>query len=125
MTDNLFIEQVVDYIALAIEVIAIIFITGIVIYFLFMFSKLSVARVRGKPVSTNLREMIYRFLRGLLISLDFVIAADILKTIFNRSIDELVTLAIVVTIRILLSWSLSKDFELYEKRDSVDPKAAL
>jgi len=117
MTDNLFIEQVVDYIVLAIEVIAIIFITGIVIYFLCMFSKLSVARVRGKPVSTNLREMIYRFLRGLLISLDFVIAADILKTIFNRSIDELVTLAIVVTIRILLSWSLSKDFELYEKRE--------
>jgi uncharacterized membrane protein len=73
MTDNLFIEQLVDYIVLAIEVIAIIFITGIVIYFLFMFSKLS----------------------------------------------------IVVTIRILLSWSLSKDFELYEKRDSVDPKAAL
>lgn len=125
MTDNLFIEQVVDYIVLAIEVIAILFITGIVIYFLFMFSKLSVARVLGKPVSTNLHEMIYRFLRGLLISLDFVIAADILKTIFNRSIDELVTLAIVVTIRILLSWSLSKDFELYEKRDSVDPKAAL
>lgn len=52
------------------------------------------------------------------------IAADILKTIFNRSTDELVTLAIVVTIRILLSWSLSKDFELYEKMDS-DPKAAL
>ena len=85
-----------------------------------MFSRLSIARIRGKRVTTNLRELVYRFLRGLLISLDFVIAADILKTIFNRSVEELVTF---VTIRILLSWSLSKDFELYEKRDSGDPKA--
>ena len=61
MPDNLFLEQLVDYIVLAIEVIAIIFITGIIIYFLFMFSKLSVARIRGKPVSTNLHEMFYRF----------------------------------------------------------------
>jgi len=37
MTDSLFIEQLVEYIVLAIEVIAIIFITGIVIYFLFVF----------------------------------------------------------------------------------------
>ena len=65
MTDNLFLEQILDYIVLAIEVIAIIFITGIVIYFLFMFSKLSIARILGKPVSTNLREIIYRFLRGI------------------------------------------------------------
>ena len=90
-----------------------------------MFSRLSIARIRGKRVTTNLRELVYRFLRGLLISLDFVIAVDILKTIFNRSVEELVTLAIVVTIRILLSWSLSKDFELYEKRATGDPKAPL
>ena len=89
-----------------------------------MFSRLSIARIRGKRVTTNLRELVYRFLRGLLISLDFVTAADILKTIFDRSVEE-VTLAIVVTIRILLSWSLSKDFELYEKRASGDPKAPL
>ena len=89
-----------------------------------MFSRLSIARIRGKRVTTNLRELVYRFLRGLLISLDFVTAADILKTIFDRSVEE-VTLAIVVTIRILLSWSLSKDFEFYEKRASGDPKAPL
>lgn len=125
MTDNVFLEQILDHIVLAIEVIAVIFITGIVIYFLIIFSRLSIARIRGKRVTTNLRELVYRFLRGLLISLDFVIAADILKTIFNRSVEELVTLAIVVTIRILLSWSLSKDFELYEKRASGDAKAPL
>jgi uncharacterized membrane protein len=118
MTDNVFLEQILDHIVLAIEVVAVIFITGIVIYFLIMFSRLSIATIRGKRVTTNLRELVYRFLRELLISLDFVIAADILKTIFNRSVEELVTLAIVVTIRILLSWSLSKDFELYEKRVS-------
>ena len=82
MTDNVFLEQILDHIVLAIEVIAVIFITGIVIYFLIIFSRLSIARIRGKRVTTNLRELVYRFLRGLLISLDFVIGSRYFKDDF-------------------------------------------
>jgi hypothetical protein len=56
-----------------------------------MSSRLSIARIRWKQVTTSLRELVYRFLRGLLISLDFINAADILKATFNRSVGELVT----------------------------------
>lgn len=125
MAENIFFEQVLDYIILTIEVVAVIFISGIVTYFLFSFSRIALSRIRGKRVPLHLHELIFRFLRGLLISLDFVIAADILKTIFSRSIDELFTLAIVVAIRILLSWSLSKDFEFYGKKDKENGKTAL
>jgi uncharacterized membrane protein len=45
-------------------------------------------------------------LRGLLIALDFLVAADILKTILVPSANELAILVIIVVIRILLSWSL-------------------
>jgi uncharacterized membrane protein len=50
-------------------------------------------------------------LRGLLIALDFLVAADILKTILVPSVDELVRLIVIVAIRISLSWSLSKEIE--------------
>jgi uncharacterized membrane protein len=50
-------------------------------------------------------------LRGLLISLDFLVAADLLRTILDPSVTELTTLAIIVAIRIALNWSLSKEIE--------------
>ena len=50
-------------------------------------------------------------LRGLLISIDFLVAADLLKSILVPTVAELATLAIIVAIRIVLSWSLSKEIE--------------
>jgi uncharacterized membrane protein len=56
-------------------------------------------------------QLVIHMLRGLLISLDFLVAADLLKSILVPSVTELVTLAIIVAIRIVLSWSLSKEIE--------------
>jgi uncharacterized membrane protein len=49
--------------------------------------------------------------RGLLLALDLAIGSDILKTILIPSFTELIILAVVVGIRIILSWSLSKEIE--------------
>ncbi|MGE5685314.1 MAG: DUF1622 domain-containing protein [Nitrososphaerota archaeon] len=45
----------------------------------------------------------------MLIALDILVAADISETIMVPSLFELAQLAIIVIIRILLSWSLSKN----------------
>jgi uncharacterized membrane protein len=50
-----------------------------------------------------------RLARGLLLALDFEVGSDILKTILVPSPNELSILAVVVGIRIVLSWSLSKE----------------
>jgi uncharacterized membrane protein len=50
-----------------------------------------------------------RLARGLLLALDFEVGSDILKTILVPSANELSILAVVVAIRIVLSWSLSKE----------------
>jgi len=50
-------------------------------------------------------------LRGLLYSLDFLIAVDILKTLIFPSPDQLLSFIVVVVIRILLSWAMSKELE--------------
>lgn len=52
-----------------------------------------------------------RLARGLLFALDFEIGADILKTVLVPSLMDLAILAVVVAIRIILSWSLSKEIE--------------
>lgn len=49
--------------------------------------------------------------RGMLLALDFEVGSDILKTILLPGFNELVTLGVIVSIRIILSWSLSKEFD--------------
>jgi Protein of unknown function (DUF1622) len=45
------------------------------------------------------------------LALDFEVGSDILKTILVPSANELSILAVVVGIRIVLSWSLSKEID--------------
>jgi uncharacterized membrane protein len=52
-----------------------------------------------------------RLARGMLLALDFEVGSDILKTVLVPSLNELSILAVVVGIRIALSWSLSKEID--------------
>lgn len=52
-----------------------------------------------------------RLARGMLLALDFEVGSDILKTILVPSVRELTILAVIVGIRIALSWSLSKEID--------------
>ena len=51
----------------------------------------------------------FRLVGGLLMALDFVVGADILTTILDPSTEDLFRLAVIVAIRIILGWSLSKE----------------
>ncbi|HEY7571322.1 MAG TPA: hypothetical protein VH796_08135 [Nitrososphaeraceae archaeon] len=82
ISESALLVQISNNIVLVIEIIAIVIITGIVGYFLVMFARVSIAKIRCKKVSFSLHDIIFRFLRGLLISLDFVIAADIFEDDF-------------------------------------------
>jgi uncharacterized membrane protein len=63
-------------------------------------------RLRHAILYENIR---MRLARGLLIALDFEIGSDILKTVLDPSFMELAMLSVIVGIRIVLSWSLSKE----------------
>src|SRR5919112_273539 len=52
-----------------------------------------------------------RLARGMLLALDFEVGSDILKTVLVPSFNELAILAVIVIIRIVLSWSLSKEID--------------
>ena len=56
-----------------------------------------------------------RLARGILLALDFEIGSDIIKTMQIPGIKELLILGVIVTIRIFLSWLLSKEIDLDKK----------
>jgi uncharacterized membrane protein len=51
----------------------------------------------------------FRLVGGLLMALDLVVGSDILTTILDPSTEDLFRLAVIVAIRIVLGWSLSKE----------------
>ena len=115
-----FLEQLIDYTSLALEIIVAIIIiiivgitlAGLVRIFLSSLKK----KEEGEQRPTQVHQLVTRMLRGLLIALDFLVAADILKTILVPSVNELAILVIIVVIRILVSWSLSKEIEGQPRR---------
>ena len=99
----------IEYLTFAIDVAA-----GIIIGISAFMALISFLRILRKSAEeqTRAKETIrLRLARGLLLALDFVVASDILKTIIVPSITELTILAVVVGIRIVLSWSLSKEID--------------
>lgn len=52
-----------------------------------------------------------RLARGILLALDFEVGSDILKSILIPSVIDLTILAVVVAIRVVLSWSLSQEVD--------------
>jgi uncharacterized membrane protein len=69
-------------------------------------------KINPDSISKDIDTILFRLrlARGLLLSIDFEVGSDILKTILVPSPNELSILA-VVGIRIVLSWSLSKEID--------------
>ena len=117
---EVFLGQLIDYTSLALDIIVAIIIiiivgitlAGLVRIFLSSLKK----KIEEEQRPTLVHQLVTRMLRGLLIALDFLVAADILKTILVPSVNELAILVIIVVIRILVSWSLSKEIEGQPRR---------
>jgi uncharacterized membrane protein len=112
---QVFLEQLIENTVLGLEIIVtiiIIIIVGITLAHLFL---IALSTLRNREEKEKRREyasqLIRRMLRGLLISIDILVAADLLKSILVPTVTELTTLAIIVVIRVILSWSLSKEIE--------------
>ena len=111
-----FITHILEYIVVALEVIIAIFIVVIVSRTLFDLIKTYVIGFAKNDTQQQQHQLynqqiVTRMLRGLLYSLDFLIAVDILKTIMTPSQTELMYFIVIVVIRIMLSWAMSKELE--------------
>ena len=109
---------IVEYIILIIEIIVGILVAAIVIITLANLVKLLLSKIRKEQRQVYVHKIVARMLRGLLIALDFLIAADLLQTVLDPTLEETAVFALIVVLRILLSWSLSKEIEMGAKEES-------
>jgi len=109
---------IIEYIVIIIEIIVGILVSAIVIISIANLVRLLLSKLRKDQRQVYVRNIVARMLRGLLIALDFLIAADLLQTILDPTLEETAVLALIVVLRILLSWSLSKEIEIGGKEES-------
>jgi uncharacterized membrane protein len=115
---KVFLDALIGNVVYALEIIITIIILAIIAITLFSLLKATISSLRKREEQVRLRinEIVSRLLRGMLISLDILVAADILKTILVPSITELAVLVIIVVVRVLLTFSLSKEMERQERQ---------
>ena len=100
-------DTIIEYVTTGIEAAAAIII-GISVVVAFIGYIRSLYRSR-KGEGAKGEVIRFRLVGGLLMALDFVVGADILTTILDPSTEDLFRLAVIVAIRIILGWSLSKE----------------
>ena len=106
-----FVSGFINYLTLGIDIIAGIIIGVAVVIAFILF-------VKGLRKTTNDRTLGLETIRLILarsLALDFEVGSGILKTILVPSVTELSILAVIVTVRIVLSWSLSKELDRHTK----------
>ena len=103
-----FIDMIIQYITLGIDIAAGIII-GISVAIAFIgYIRTLFRRQKREEVSKG--DVIrFRLAGGLLLALDLVVGSDILTTILDPSAEDLLRLSVIVAIRIVLGWSLSKE----------------
>ena len=113
---KVFLYGLIGNVVYALEIIITIIILAIIVITLFSLLKVTISSLRKREGQARLRidEIVSQLLRGLLISLDILVATDILKTILVPSISQLAILIIIVVVRVLLTISLSKEIERQE-----------
>jgi uncharacterized membrane protein len=104
---ELVLQRYVDYVTFGIDVASGLII-GIVVFGAFygVLKTLRHSRIQRESESKEIR---FRLAGGLLLALDFQVGSDIIKTIIVPTLNEIAILAIIVAIRIILGWSLSKE----------------
>lgn len=104
------IQPALDYISWGIGIIAVlIIIYGVGVGVLeFILAELRTARVH-RAGSFNFQSIRHDIGFHLILGLEFLIAADIVRTIIRPSLEELAVLGGIVAIRTLLSYFLSKE----------------
>ena len=114
---KVFLEGLIGNVVYALEIIITTIILAIIVITLFSLLKVTISSLRKREGQARLHidEIVSRLLRGLLISLDILVATDILKTILVPSITQLAILIIIVVVRVLLTFSLSKEIERQDR----------
>ncbi|UCD98131.1 MAG: DUF1622 domain-containing protein [Chloroflexota bacterium] len=99
----------IEYAALAIEIIAVAIIAGAIIYALTHFLLKSIFQPESEGLYQDLK---VRLGKALLLGLEILVAADIVRTVaLEATFESVIVLGLLVLIRTFLSWALVVEIE--------------
>jgi len=112
----------IEFAALAIEIIAVVIIVGAIVYSLAHYLFRSVLKPEGEGQYQKLK---VRLGKALLLGLEILVAADIIRTVaLEATLESVVVLGLLVLIRTFLSWALVVEIEGHwpwkAERDKLD-----
>jgi uncharacterized membrane protein len=111
-TEHEIIDQVLDvieHVAVAIEVLAVAVITIGIVYALSVYLIKRTESNRGQRIEREFRE---RLGQSLLVGLEILVAADVIRTVaLEPSLESVAVLGVLVLIRTFLSWSIVVEME--------------
>ena len=103
-----FVVAIINYVTFGIDIGAAIIIGVSAVIAVIGYIKTLARRQKAKEVSTG--DIVrFRLAGGLLLALDLEVGSDILKSIVVPTTNELISLSVIVALRIVLGWSLSKE----------------
>lgn len=109
-------ELYLDEISLVVGMVGVLVILwGILLGFVQLVSS-EIYRLRGQDTQSQREELRQHVGYYLSLSLEFLIAADIIHTILQPSLQELAVLGAIVAIRTVISFSLSWELSQSERR---------
>ena len=112
-------ETVLDYVALVIGSIA-----GLIIFYGVVRGLIDLVRVEigslksARDTSASFERIRYDIGFHLLLGLEFLIAADIIRTILEPTLDELAILGAIVAIRTVISYFLGREVDQHRDRQT-------
>ena len=101
--------EVIELLAIVIEVVVVLFIASAVFVSLFRFL---ISRSKKASKEARFQKFRHSLAHSIMVGLEMLIAADIIRTIaLETSIESILELGFLVFIRTFLSWSLSVEIE--------------
>ena len=107
--------DIVNQLSTMIGIVAVIIITWGAILIFFRFIKLEISRFKGQKTYYKRAVLRHRFGSYLLLGLEFLIAADIILTVTQPTLEEIAILASIVGIRTVISYFLDKEMAYAEE----------
>ena len=103
------VTTVLEMIAFAIDLVGIAILVLAALKFIAHFVGFEIKRLHGLECVEGIRNLRLPLGSYILLSLEFVIISDIIQSAITRSLDDLLTLGLLVIIRIALSFFLGRE----------------
>jgi uncharacterized membrane protein len=108
------VEAVLEAIAVAIDLVGVAILVFAALKFVVRFLRFEIERLRGLECVRQIRDLRLELGSYILLALEFIIISDVIRTGMSKSMDDLLSLGLLVLIRTALSFFLGRELSEVE-----------